>query len=530
MPQVRWVAVTVFIASLFAVRPALGSTVVPPGNVTSPRWTAAGNPYILTGDVTVPSGHALLIDPGVRIEVQSGDALAAGTDPTKTEFIVNGVLHVNGAADAPVVFTAAPGAGPWYGIRSESPSGLTLNFVVISGAFQCIRSTNSLSLLGARLEPAPDGVGVNHSFGGVAMNAVRVKGGRTGLSLDTVAGYVSNVVLEQNSGFGIFVRGQGPSPLQITNTTIHRASEGIYFFGAVDVDVRNTTVTHSALAGIGGSDISGVTLSYNNVYPEANAYRIIGPGPSSISVDPLFVSDTDFHLTISSPLRDQGTNTLAPANDADFQPRMTPDDPVVDIGAYELVLPADPIVDAGADRTLTADATGTVTTTLIGSASAGSFGALTSVRWLEGTAVLGTNATLTTTLIGGRHILTLEATDNFNQTSTDTVIVDVLLSVAGAGVPGPPGPQGPAGPAGPAGPRGEQGMQGLPGPAGPAGAQGPAGPQGPPGEGLPAGAVVMLSATATAPSGFVRIGTTKLPIVNTAGKAALVDVVIYLKQ
>lgn len=73
-------------------------------------------------------------------------------------------------------------------------------------------------------------------------------------------------------------------------------------------------------------------------------------------------------------------------------------------------------------------------------------------------------------------------------------------------------------------------MQGLPGPAGPAGAQGPAGPQGPPGEGLPAGAVVMLSATATAPSGFVRIGTTKLPIVNTAGKAALVDVVIYLKQ
>ena len=529
MPQVRLVAVTVFIASLFAVRPAVGSTVVPPGNVTSPRWTTAGSPYILTGDVTIPSGQGLLIDPGVRVEVQSGDAAAGGIDPTRTEFIVNGTLALGGDVDHPVVFTSAPGAGPWYGIRAQSPNGLSLNFVVISGAFQCIQSTNLLSLLGARLEPAPDGVGVNHS-GGIAMDAVHVKGGRIGLSLDSVYGSVSNVVLEQNSGFGIFVRGQGLLPLQITNATIHRASEGIYFLGALDVDVRNTTITHSVLAGVSGSGPSGVSLTHNNVYPESNAYRVLGAGPFSISVDPLFVSDTDFHLTVSSPLRDAGTNTLAPGNDADFQPRMTPDDPVVDIGAYELALPADPIVDAGTDRTLTADASGTVTTTLIGSASAGSFGALTSVRWLEGTAVLGTSATLTTTLLGGRHILTLEATDNFNQTSTDTVIVDVLLSVAGAGVPGPPGPQGPAGPAGPAGPQGQQGMQGPAGPAGPAGAQGPAGPQGPPGEGLPAGAVVMLSATATAPGGFVRIGTTKLPMVNTAGKAALVDVVIYVKQ
>ena len=530
MPQVRLVAVTLFIASLFAVRPAVGSTVVPPGNVTSPRWTTAGSPYILTGDVTVPAGQDLLIDPGVRVEVQSGDAAAGGIDPTRTEFIVNGALTLGGDAGHPVVFTSAPGAGPWYGIRAQSPNALSLNFVVISGAFQCIQSTNILSILGARLEPAPDGVGVNHSFGVVVMDGVHVKGGRTGLSLDSVGGYVSNVVLEQNSGFGIFVRGQGPLPLQITNATIHRASEGIYFLGALDLDVRNTTITHSVLAGVSGSGPSGVSLTHNNVYPESNAYRVLGAGPFSISVDPLFVSDTDFHLTASSPLRDAGTNTNAPGNDADFQPRMMPDDPLVDIGAYELAFPADPIVDAGADRTLTADATGAVTTTLIGSASAGSFGTLTSVRWLEGTSVLGTNAKLTTTQLGGRHILTLEATDNFGQTSIDTVIVDVLLSVAGGGVAGPPGPQGPAGPAGPAGPQGQQGIQGPAGPAGPAGSQGPAGPQGPAGEGLPTGAVVMLSATATPPTGFVRIGTTKLPMVNTAGKAALVDVVIYVKQ
>lgn len=56
------------------------------------------------------------------------------------------------------------------------------------------------------------------------------------------------------------------------------------------------------------------------------------------------------------------------------------------------------------------------------------------------------------------------------------------------------------------------------------------GPQGPAGESLTTGAVLMLTAGATPPSGFVRIGATKLPMVNTAGKAALVDVVIYVKQ
>ena len=44
------------------------------------------------------------------------------------------------------------------------------------------------------------------------------------------------------------------------------------------------------------------------------------------------------------------------------------------------------------------------------------------------------------------------------------------------------------------------------------------------------GAVVMLTAGTTPPAGFTRIGTTKLPMVSATGKAALVDVVIYVKQ
>ena len=527
MPQAHWVAVSVFVASLLPVAPALASTLVPPGNLTQSRWTTAGNPYILTGDVTIPAGQALLIDAGVRVEVQSGDVLTGGTDGVRTEFIVNGHLTIAGTADHPVVFTASATGGTWYGIRGDSAEALIVNYVVVTDALRCITATSSLSLFGARLEPTADGVGITQSSGEISVNAVYVKGGLTGFNLFEVSGYVSNIILERNTLYGMFLRGRGAQTLTITNATIHRAATAVFLLGDLDVDVRNSTITNFVQGGIEGSGITGVSLTHNNVYPAANAYRNITAGPSSISANPLFVSDTDFHLTIPSPLRDQGTNTSAPGNDADGQPRMTPENPFVDIGAYELTLPARPVVDAGVDRTLTADATGTATATLAGSATAGSFGTLTSVRWLEGTTVLGTNATLTTTLLGGRHILTLEATDNFGQTSTDSVTVDVLLSVAAPGPTGPPGPQGPAGPPGP---QGEQGIQGPPGPAGPAGPQGPVGPQGPAGDALITGTVLLLTPGATPPNGFIRIGSTKLPMVNTAGKAALVDVVIYVKQ
>jgi hypothetical protein len=70
-----------------------------PPPVPEIHWTAAGGPYHLTGDVTVPASTTLVIGPGTRIFADS-----------TRRMIVNGVIKVQGTAAEPVHFSHLPGA------------------------------------------------------------------------------------------------------------------------------------------------------------------------------------------------------------------------------------------------------------------------------------------------------------------------------------------------------------------------------------------------------------------------------------
>ncbi|TSA28813.1 hypothetical protein D4R71_00030, partial [bacterium] len=43
----------------------------------SGTWSLAGSPYFVVGDVTVPSGNSLIIEPGVMVEVQGNFRITA---------------------------------------------------------------------------------------------------------------------------------------------------------------------------------------------------------------------------------------------------------------------------------------------------------------------------------------------------------------------------------------------------------------------------------------------------------------------
>ena len=75
----------------------------------SGTWTSASSPYLVTGDVTIPTGQTLNIEPGVEVEFQG-----------YYRFYVLGNLQAIGTADSMIVFTTDTPSIGWGGLRVDS--------------------------------------------------------------------------------------------------------------------------------------------------------------------------------------------------------------------------------------------------------------------------------------------------------------------------------------------------------------------------------------------------------------------------
>ncbi len=86
------------------------------------RWS--GEIYI-NGDVTVPPGVILTIEPGTRIYFKpKTDVLKAGKDRERAELNINGmVLAKSNSMTSPILFTSEskkPQMNDWYGITIKN--------------------------------------------------------------------------------------------------------------------------------------------------------------------------------------------------------------------------------------------------------------------------------------------------------------------------------------------------------------------------------------------------------------------------
>jgi len=91
----------------------------------------------LPEDVLITESARLVIAPGTTVIVRASEGTR--TDPqfysTETEILVRGKLEVNGSAEAPVSFRAAPGGTPWAGIVADGPgASVSLVRATVSGA------------------------------------------------------------------------------------------------------------------------------------------------------------------------------------------------------------------------------------------------------------------------------------------------------------------------------------------------------------------------------------------------------------
>lgn len=85
----------------------------------------------VTGDVTVPTGSTLNIDPGTIVLV---DGTTAAGDTTGRRIIVNGALNSNGSSASPVQITSSVPAARWGQISFSNAQPSTLNYTLLTRA------------------------------------------------------------------------------------------------------------------------------------------------------------------------------------------------------------------------------------------------------------------------------------------------------------------------------------------------------------------------------------------------------------
>ena len=173
--------------------------------------------------------------------------------------------------------------------------------------------------------------------------------------------------------------------------------------------------------------------------------------------------------------------------------------------------PSSLLIDAGTDQVVTSNVIAQATLTLNATTLAGT---ATSFTWSDGLGFTASTPSITVTRSVGAYTYTVQATDGYGQSFSDSVNVTVQLptglpgatggtgATGAAGAPGATGPMGPAGPVGAIGPVGPQGSTGAPGATGATGTQGDVGATGATGAAGPTGAAGEAGATgATGPQG-----------------------------
>ena len=170
----------------------------------------------------------------------------------------------------------------------------------------------------------------------ISENTAHGDGGGIYCSNGCTAIIANNTISENDaheSGGAICVHG-GNTTLTITNHTISRNSasdfgDGIYCDGST-ATVSNTILWDNGASG------QEIYVSSGNVSVTYCDVKGGWPGTGNIDADPLFVEPTngDYHITLPSPCRDAGDNTLvAETEDFEGDPRIADD--VVDMGADE---------------------------------------------------------------------------------------------------------------------------------------------------------------------------------------------------
>ncbi|HEY3295427.1 MAG TPA: right-handed parallel beta-helix repeat-containing protein [bacterium] len=297
-------------------------------------WNLAGSPYVITGNVTVPTGQTLTIQPGVRV-------LFGG----HYTFVVNGTLNAVGTEHDSIVFSREypTEESKWGGIRMYSAAPNThLAYCVIEygkaigGDFENIGGGLMTHLCSPTVEHCT-----------FRNNEAIWAGGA--ISCDTGTPVFSRCVITNNTapyGGGVNLWHSSATLLNCTvSGNMGSIDGGELRIGQSEAIIRNSIFSFSAGTGVtfamgapygtfdhcnffGNSldNLSGEVPAGMGVMDHVNVHGDPCDASFNISLDPLFFNagSANFRLTSGSPCIDGG-NPSSPAD---------PNGSVADIGAF----------------------------------------------------------------------------------------------------------------------------------------------------------------------------------------------------
>jgi hypothetical protein len=365
-------------------------TTIPGGDISG-TWLQSGSPYLIEGDITIPDGETLIIDPGCLIEFQGCFRIG-----------INGKLHALGTAQDSIKFSVADINLGWNGLHFSNTTpemGLSiLDFVEVchsqSSAIYCYNVTNVIvsnsyihnnqaSGCGGGFISLYSDIEIYNSniTNNIARNVSSPQGNQPGFG-GGIYCYDSDITLNRciffnniaesgldTSGGGAIYSGSseiiinnclfygniaedggaicsGSSYIELCNSTVVNncyLEEAIYLLGFSILEIQNTIMWFNSYCNIYMSSWQPGSCNIKYSCIQNGLSSLIGPNinwlEGNIDSDPLFLNpdDGDFHLYSNSPCINTGTPDTTglnlPLYDLDGNPRIY--DGRIDMGCYE---------------------------------------------------------------------------------------------------------------------------------------------------------------------------------------------------
>ncbi|NOY92141.1 MAG: DUF4215 domain-containing protein, partial [Deltaproteobacteria bacterium] len=315
------------------------------------RLDLSGSPYTVEGDLEVPVGVTLTIDPGVTLEFASSDLMGANLDGNRSELRVLGTLDARGSSTNRVSFSArSSGSSVWYGVVFlDASTGSTLDWVsVVHARRSIVFSTTGTHTLTHLLLQESDTYGLYVASGVATVDSFEAYGTTYGVYVASSGAIrLSNALIASQSSAGVYVRMTSSTTTDSTvhSSTIHNSRYGVRLSGssgaARNVFVQNCLLTGNTSYGAYRTTAGRLEVSSTDSWGNGTNLSGTSNGGGNISANPQYVSGSDFHLMGSSVAIDSGAAPGAPDHDLEGAARPLDGNALggaeFDMGAYEFV-------------------------------------------------------------------------------------------------------------------------------------------------------------------------------------------------